>query len=78
MALYEMMTPQRGAGAKLARTVALVCFALVVAHAGYLATAYSDGIWVAGYYVWPYPPRFLFVAAALIARRTLAPQSAWI
>jgi hypothetical protein len=45
MALYEM-TPERGAGAKLARPVELVCFALVVAHAVYLATAYIDGIWV--------------------------------
>jgi hypothetical protein len=112
MALYEM-TPERGAGAKLARPVELVCFALVVAHAVYLATAYIDGIWVIapdgtgvvsdfvsvwaagklaiaghaaaaydwpthklvetgavghpfdGYYGWPYPPTFLFAAAAL-------------
>jgi arabinofuranan 3-O-arabinosyltransferase len=112
MALYEM-TPEQGAGAKLARPVELVCFALVVAHAVYLVTAFIDGIWViapdgtgvasdfvnvwaagklalaghaaaaydwpahklveesavghpfAGYYVWPYPPTFLFVAAAL-------------
>jgi arabinofuranan 3-O-arabinosyltransferase len=45
MALYEM-TPGRGASAKLARPVELVCFALVVAHAVYLATAYVDGIWI--------------------------------
>ena len=112
MALYQM-TPGRGAGAKLARPVELVCVALVVAHAVYLGACYIDGIWVsapdgsgiasdfvnvwaagklalaghaaaaydgqahklveesavghpfAGYYVWPYPPTFLFVAAAL-------------
>src|SRR5580692_10878880 len=45
MALYEM-TPERGAGAKLARPVELICFALVVAHAVYLATAYCDGLWL--------------------------------
>src|SRR5580692_13129967 len=45
MALYEM-TPEQGAGAKLARPVELVCFALVVAHAVYLVTAFIDGIWV--------------------------------
>jgi len=45
MALYEM-TPGHGASVKLARPVELVCFALVVAHAVYLATAYVIGIWV--------------------------------
>jgi hypothetical protein len=45
MALYEM-TPERGASAKLARPLELVCFALVVAHAVYLVTAYFDGIWI--------------------------------
>src|ERR1700733_12353216 len=45
MALYEM-TPDHGAGAKLARPVELVCFALVVAHAVYLATSFIDGIWL--------------------------------
>ena len=45
MALYEM-TPDRGAGAKLARPVELVCFALVVAQAVYLAASYAAGIWI--------------------------------
>jgi len=115
MTAYEIPTVPtgHGAGAKLARPVELICFALVVAHAVYLATAYAEGIWVAapdgsgvasdfvnvwaagklalaghaasaydwpahklaeqaavghpfdGYYVWSYPPTFLFVAAAL-------------
>ena len=47
MALYEM-TPGHGASIKLARPVELVCFALVVAHAVYLATAYVIGIWIVG------------------------------
>jgi arabinofuranan 3-O-arabinosyltransferase len=47
MALYEM-TPGHGASVKLARPVELVCFALVVAHAVYLATAYVIGIWIVG------------------------------
>jgi arabinofuranan 3-O-arabinosyltransferase len=113
MALYEM-TPGHRAGTPLARPVELVCFALVVAQAVYLATAYIQGIWVIapggghgvppdfvniwaagrlalsghaaaaynwpadklmeenavghsfdGYYAWPYPPTFLFVAATL-------------
>lgn len=45
MALYEI-SPERGADAKLARPVELVCFALVVAHAVYLVTAYLQGIWI--------------------------------
>jgi hypothetical protein len=45
MALYEM-SAQRGAGAKLARPVELACFALVVAHAVYLAASYFEGIWL--------------------------------
>jgi len=45
MAVYEI-TPGRGASAKLARPVELVCFALVVAHAVYLASSYLDGLWV--------------------------------
>jgi arabinofuranan 3-O-arabinosyltransferase len=45
MAFYEM-SPARDAGKKLARPVELVCFALVVAHAVYLVTAYLQGIWV--------------------------------
>ncbi len=45
MALYEI-SPAHGAGSRLARPVELVCFALVVAHATYLATAYLQGIWL--------------------------------
>jgi arabinofuranan 3-O-arabinosyltransferase len=45
MALYDLSRPQ-GAGAKLARPVELVCFALVVAHATYLIAAYLQGIWI--------------------------------
>ena len=45
MAHYAM-TPDRGAGAPLARPAELVCFALVVAHAAYLGAAYCDGIWI--------------------------------
>jgi len=45
MALYDM-SPARGAGGKLARPVELVCFALVVAHAAYLAASYLQGIWL--------------------------------
>jgi hypothetical protein len=45
MALFAMPA-ERGAGAKLARPVELACFALVVAHAVYLATAYLQGIWI--------------------------------
>lgn len=45
MALYAI-SPVHGAGARLARPVELVCFALVVAHAVYLAAAYAQGIWI--------------------------------
>jgi arabinofuranan 3-O-arabinosyltransferase len=45
MALYEM-SPAHGAGAKLARPVELICFALVVAHAVYLAASYFQGTWL--------------------------------
>jgi glycosyl transferase family 87 len=45
MAFYEV-SPADGGRAKLARTVELVCFALVVAHLVYLATAYLEGIWL--------------------------------
>jgi len=45
MAVYEM-SPAPGAGVKLARPVELICFALVVAHAVYLATSYRTGIWL--------------------------------
>jgi arabinofuranan 3-O-arabinosyltransferase len=45
MATYEF-SPERATGAKLARPVELVCFALVVAHAVYLVTAYLQDIWI--------------------------------
>ncbi len=45
MAVYEMSSAP-GAGGRLARPVELICFALVVAHATYLATAYLQGIWL--------------------------------
>ena len=41
MALYQTTSGHR-AGAELARSVELVCFALVVAHAVFLATAYVE------------------------------------
>jgi hypothetical protein len=47
MALYEMSSQRgAGAGAKLARPIELACFALVVAHAVYLAVSYLEGIWL--------------------------------
>lgn len=48
MALYEMSPAHGGgsAGAKLARPVELICLALVVAHAVYLAASYVAGIWI--------------------------------
>jgi hypothetical protein len=112
MATYEM-SPAHGAGDKLARPVELVCFALLVANAVYLAASYLQGSWLVapdgsgvpadfvnvwaagrmalaghaaaandwpthklveesavghlfdGYYGWPYPPTFLFAAAAV-------------
>jgi len=45
MAQYEISSA-RGAGAKLAPPVELVCFALVVAHAVYLAASYHQGTWL--------------------------------
>ena len=45
MAFYEV-SPADGGRAKLARTIELVCFALVVAHLVYLTTAYLEGIWL--------------------------------
>jgi arabinofuranan 3-O-arabinosyltransferase len=45
MAIYEVSSA-RPTGTKLARPVELVCFALVVAHAVYLVTAYLQGIWI--------------------------------
>jgi hypothetical protein len=125
MALYEM-TPGRGASAKLARPLELVCVALVLAHAVYLATCYIEGIWVTapdgggvpsdfvnvwaagrlaltghaaaaydwpthklieetavgrpfdGYFVWPYPPTFLFVATALSLLPYATAYIAWV
>jgi hypothetical protein len=47
MALYEL-SPARGGGARLARPVELICFALVLAQAVYLATSYLQGIWIVG------------------------------
>ncbi|MGC1776644.1 MAG: glycosyltransferase family 87 protein [Xanthobacteraceae bacterium] len=112
MSLYEI-SPNCSPGPKLARSVQLVCFALVLAHAEYLAVSYFKGTWLVardgsgvpadfvnvwaagrlalighaataydwpahklvevsavghpfdGYYVWNYPPTFLFAAAAL-------------
>lgn len=45
MAAYELTEP-RGAAAPLSRPVELICFALIVAHAVYLVTAYLQGIWL--------------------------------
>jgi hypothetical protein len=47
MALYEI-SPARGSraqgsGAKLARPVELICFALIVVNAVYLAASYVEG-----------------------------------
>jgi hypothetical protein len=112
MATYEM-SHAPGAGAKLARPVELICFALIVAHAVYLVASSVQGSWLVapdgtsvtsdfvnvwaagrmalaghaaaaydwptqklveesalghpfdGYCGWPYPPTFLFAAAAL-------------
>jgi arabinofuranan 3-O-arabinosyltransferase len=111
MAIFEF-SRERGT-AELAKPVELVCFALLLAHAVYLCTAYLDGIWIVarggggipsdfvnvwaagrlaigghaasaydwpthkameeiavghgfvGYFGWPYPPPFLFVAVGL-------------
>jgi arabinofuranan 3-O-arabinosyltransferase len=46
MAFYEV-SPDRSVAVKLARPVELVCFALIVAQAVYLATSYLEGIWIA-------------------------------
>ncbi len=46
MAAYEL-SEARGA-APLSRPVELVCFALIVAHAVYLAASYLQGIWLIG------------------------------
>ncbi len=42
MAVYEI-APTRGSPAPLTRPVELICFALVVAHAVYLAASYWTG-----------------------------------
>ena len=61
----DAMTPGHRAGTPLARPVELVCFALVVGQAVYLATAYVQGIWViapgGGHGV---PPDFVNIWAA--------------
>ena len=53
MALYEIsprrMAPGDGAaGIALSRPAELTCFALVIAHAVYLATSYLQGSWLVG------------------------------
>ncbi len=45
MASYEI-SPGRSAGVPLARPVELACFALIVAHAVYLAASYWQGSWL--------------------------------
>ena len=45
MAVTEI-SPARGADAKLAWPVELICLALVLAHAVYLAACYFQGIWI--------------------------------
>ena len=45
MALHEI-SPARGSGAKLARPVELICFALIVVNAVYLAASYVEGSWL--------------------------------
>ena len=50
MALYEISPAQAAAahasGAKLARPVELICFALIVVNAVYLAASYVQGLWL--------------------------------
>ena len=125
MALYEI-THDRGTAVKLARSVQLVCFALVLAHAEYLAVSYFEGTWLvapdgsgvpadfvnvwaagrlalaghaaaaydwpahklaevsaighpfAGYFVWNYPPTFLFAAAAISLLPYTAACLVWV
>jgi arabinofuranan 3-O-arabinosyltransferase len=43
---FHRMSLDRRDSVKLARPVELICFALVVAHAVYLATSYVQGIWI--------------------------------
>jgi arabinofuranan 3-O-arabinosyltransferase len=47
MASYQI-TAARAAGVPLARPVELACFALIVAHAVYLAASYWQGTWLIG------------------------------
>jgi hypothetical protein len=47
MAVYEIF-PRQGAGTKLAWPVELICLALILAHAVYLAASYFQGIWIVG------------------------------
>jgi arabinofuranan 3-O-arabinosyltransferase len=47
MASYQI-SAARAAGVPLARPVELSCFALIVAHAVYLAASYWQGIWLIG------------------------------
>jgi hypothetical protein len=125
MALYDTL-PGHGAGPKLARPVELICIALVIAHAVYLATSFVDGIWLIrpdgggvesdfittwgagrlalaghvaatydwqtlklteengvghpfdGYFGWPYPPPFLFVAMVLALLPYVTAYVVWI
>jgi hypothetical protein len=50
MALYQISPAQgsgaQGSGAKLARPVELICFALIVVNAVYLAASYVEGSWL--------------------------------
>jgi arabinofuranan 3-O-arabinosyltransferase len=128
MALYGSMSGH-GAAAKLARPLELICFALVVAYALFLAATFSRGLWVLGadgapfssdfvnlwaagdltlgghaasaydwpthklveesivghpfdgyfgYYAWPYPPTFLFAAAAVALLPYASAYFVWI
>jgi len=45
---FTATSPQHRAAAPLARPVELICFALIVAHAVYLAASYVHGIWLVG------------------------------
>jgi hypothetical protein len=73
MALFET-TPGTGASVTLARQVELVCFALVVAQAVYLATALVNGIWVVARDGGGVPSDFVNVWAA--GRLALSGQAA--
>ncbi len=125
MALYQI-SPDCSTGVKLGRSVQLVCFALVLAHADYLAVSYFEGTWLVardgsgvpadfvnvwaagrlalaghaaaaydwpahklvevsavghpfdGYYVWNYPPTFLFAAAVVSLLPYATAYVAWV